>query len=164
MRKKSRHLEENMTTLFEKGIELSSSQLASASRDLLALGYSVRFRAKGKSMEPTIMADDLLTVEPIENGNIRLGDVVMIVSGQGRSIVHRVVSLHRGVEGELIQTCGDNASVKDDPVEKEQVLGKIVEIRRGNKRVDSFHFPKMVRALWYLLRARRILDFTKKDM
>ena len=152
-----------MESQMKNGIEMSSSQLARASQDLLAAGYKVRFRAKGRSMEPTIMAGDLLTVAPVDDNDVRVGQIVMIVSDKGRAIVHRIVSCRNDGPRELIQTCGDNASVKDKPVEKQQILGKIVEVLRGGKRVDSSHFLIGVRALWYLLRASRLSNLKEKD-
>ncbi len=152
-----------MKTLIEKGIELSSSELANTSKDLLTAGYKIRFRVTGKSMVPVIVPGDLLTVAPIEGDNIRLGQIVMIITDQGRTIVHRLVSLHAMGNKNFIQTCGDNASVKDKPVEKQQVLGRIIEIQRGGKRVDSSRFLNRIRAFWYLLRAQRIPSFIEKE-
>ena len=147
----------------EKGIKLSPKQLANTSQDLLALGFKVRFRVMGESMEPTILAGDLLTVAPNDRSKIRLGQVVMIISDQGRAIVHRVVSCQKNGKRKLIQTCGDNASVKDRPIEKIQVLGEIVEVQRGCSRVNSSCFLNGIRALWYLIRACRVSEHIEKD-
>ncbi len=147
----------------KKGFELSSKQLAIASQDLLRSGYKIRFRATGDSMEPTIMAGDLITVAPIAKNKIRPGQMVMIMSDKGRTIVHRIVSCKGKGRRKLIQTCGDNASVKDRPVEKQQVLGKIVEIQRAGKSVKPSCMLNGVKALWYLMRAYRVSDYIEKD-
>ncbi len=152
-----------MKTLIEKGIELSSSELANTSKDLLTAGYKIRFRATGESMIPVIMPGDLLTIAPTAGDKVRLGQIVMIITDQGRTIVHRLVSLRAMGNKNLVQTCGDNSSVKDKPVEKQQVLGRIDEIQRGGKRVDSSRFLNRMRALWYLLRAQRIPSFIEME-
>lgn len=144
-------------------IDLDPYQLLEVSKELLALGYKVSFRAVGRSMEPTIMDGDVVTISALNGIRLRCGEIVLLKTDLGRPIIHRVVSLHAIGDENFIQTCGDNASVKDKPVEKHQVLGKIVGIQRGGKRVGSCRFLNMVRGLWYLLRARRLQGYHEKD-
>lgn len=144
-------------------IDLDPDQLLEVSKELLALGYKVSFRATGTSMEPTIMDGDVITISALNERRLRCGEIVFIKTDLGRPIIHRVVSLQDMSDQNLIQTCGDNASVKDNPVEKQQVLGKIIEVQRGGKCVSSSRFLNAVRTVWYLLRAQRVPARIEKD-
>ncbi|MGI6259062.1 MAG: signal peptidase I [Anaerolineaceae bacterium] len=146
-----------------RAIVLEPHQLLEVSKELLALGHKVSFCAVGRSMEPTIMDGDTVIISKVSEGRLRRGEIVLIKTDLGRPIIHRLISLRSMGNKNLVQTCGDNASVKDKPVEKQQVLGRIDEIQRGGKRVDSSRFLNRMRALWYLLRAQRIPIFIEKE-
>lgn len=109
------------------------------------------------------MDGDTVIISKVSEGRLRRGEIVLIKTDLGRPIIHRLISLRAMGNKNLVQTCGDNASVKDKPVEKQQVLGRIIEIQRGGKRVKLSHFLNRMRALWYLLRASRIPGFIEKD-
>ena len=65
-------------------------------RTLLEDGLTVRFRAGGRSMLPTIHDGDTLVVEPVNPASIRRGDVV-VAEGPACVRAHRVVGDgHRG--------------------------------------------------------------------
>lgn len=62
--------------------------------DLLRRGQSVRFRAPGLSMHPTIKEGETITVAPISSFDIKRGDILLYLAGM-KVIAHRVVRIKR---------------------------------------------------------------------
>jgi uncharacterized repeat protein (TIGR01451 family) len=114
-----------------------SAQFAAICEALLARGASVRFRAQGQSMQPNILHDDVVTVAPAEQGELRRGDVAL-THGKDGFRVHRV-RFSDGSAGEIV-TRGDSG--REDDVPALAVLGKVTATRRNGRRV-SFARPWM---------------------
>lgn len=55
-------------------------------------GKTIQFRPKGNSMTPKIKSGQLCTVEPIDNHNIKKGDIVYC-RVKGRQYVHLVSAI-----------------------------------------------------------------------
>lgn len=126
--------------------------------DLLRLGHSVRFRAPGRSMHPTIREGEVITVEPVTPSGIRKGDIILYRT-QKKLTAHRVIRINKnGTQSSelssqnsslnphsslfnarhsslgthyLFITRGDATATYDDPVHPQQVLGKVVSVERG---------------------------------
>jgi uncharacterized repeat protein (TIGR01451 family) len=114
-----------------------SAQFAALCEALLASGASVRFRAQGQSMQPNILNEDVVTVAPAEQGELRRGDVAL-THGKDGFRVHRV-RFSDGSAGEIV-TRGDSGREDDAPALA--VLGKVTATRRNGRRV-SFARPWM---------------------
>ncbi len=126
----------------------SSPSFAYLSGDLLSLGLGVRFRVPGTSMHPTIRHGDLITVEPVSPANLERGDIILYRL-QDSFIAHRIVSIEeRNGCGLTLILRGDAAVSDDSPVKPEQVLGKVVCLERGHRRIDPY--SRIVR-LWSML-------------
>jgi hypothetical protein len=100
---------------------------------LLAEGRSIRFRAAGLSMEPSIREGDLITVAPLA-GQVRRGDVLLYRAGQ-RLLAHRVVGRVRGDDG-LLRMRGDAPGWEEEHVSLADVLGRIEGIERDGRMVS----------------------------
>ncbi len=103
--------------------------------DLLKRGVRVRFRASGSSMAPAILDGDAVTVEPVAAARLRRGDVVLARRGSV-VIAHRLVGRRHRPDGGL--DCllrGDAADGDDAPVAASEILGRIVEARRGARSI-----------------------------
>lgn len=91
----------------------------------------------GNSMAPLIRHGDTVV---IEHGDVplRIGDVV-VAKRQGAIVAHRLV--HREMEEgrEHFLTRGDACGGIDPPVRRDQIIGKVVEVRNreGRVRLDS---------------------------
>ena len=59
----------------------------------------------------------------LSKANVKLGDIVTYKEGENY-ITHRVVSAY----GDVYTTRGDANSSKDDPIVKEQIVGKVTKI------------------------------------
>lgn len=63
--------------------------------EFLSNGYSVRFRAGGWSMHPTIKGGEAITVaEPVEPSHVKRGDISLYRSDRGL-IAHHIVGIER---------------------------------------------------------------------
>ena len=117
---------------------LTPQQLLELSTELFARGLSVRFRAPGWSMHPTIDDGEVITVEPIEASEVKKGDIILYRINEG-VIAHRVVGIQKSgrAEDRLILR-GDASRVPDRPVAPEQVLGKVVSVERRGRHVNPY--------------------------
>ncbi len=64
------------------------------STEFLRRGQSVRFRAPGLSMHPTIKEGETITVAPVTPVDIKRGDILLYLVGT-KAIAHRVVRIKR---------------------------------------------------------------------
>jgi hypothetical protein len=60
----------------------------------LALGKTVQFRPHGNSMQPRIKSGQLVTVRPIEAGDLRPGGIVLC-KVKGRQFLHLIGAVDR---------------------------------------------------------------------
>ena len=122
--------------------------------ETLNRGHSIRFRAPGDSMYPTICEGDVITVMPIETASITIGDIILYRHKSGVT-AHRVIRItkrdaHHSQHSALRpQTSdlrpqsyfilrGDAAVVFDDPVSADQILGKVSFVERNGRRIDPY--------------------------
>ena len=85
------------------------------------------------SMEPVINPGDAVVVLPVEEGSVRMGDVVtfMPFPNAPTLVTHRVIGVGGGPDGTVYTTQGDANNNVDDPIKAEQIVGKV-----------AFHIPK----------------------
>lgn len=109
--------------------------LLELSRDILERGKSVRFQAKGSSMHPFIQDGDFITVNPIANSSVRVGNVVFYLTLEDKVIVHRVIRKYKRNGSVTMLIKGDAAFGSPDRVDSRNLLGRVVAIERnGYKR------------------------------
>ncbi len=94
------------------------------SKALLESGYSIRFRATGRSMFPAIGDGDIIEVSPEEKKST--GDVVLL-SGDERLIAHRIIDS----QPNQVITRGDSC-LEADYVESATVLGRVSSVITAN--------------------------------
>ena len=90
----------------------------------------------GTSMNPTLKPGVRLDVRAFHGKKIRRGDVIVFISPEdGSKVVHRVSS----IDSNGIKTQGDNCNSEDDWVlSREHILGRVVSVQRGNRRLRVF--------------------------
>jgi signal peptidase I len=104
--------------------------------DLLRRGHSVRFRANGGSMHPTIREGEAITVAPARPAGIKRGDVILYRVGRG-VIAHRVARVAHQPDGGLVFIPrGDASQGRDDPVKEAAILGRVVAVERGGRTLN----------------------------
>jgi phage repressor protein C with HTH and peptisase S24 domain len=99
---------------------------------VLESGHRARFTATGDSMYPFIRSGEQLEVEPVDESELRRGDVVLARLGRGLT-AHRVVRIERR-DGRVVSitTRGDNCHSDDDSFSPDQLVGRISLRRRRN--------------------------------
>jgi phage repressor protein C with HTH and peptisase S24 domain len=99
---------------------------------VLESGHRARFTATGDSMYPFIRSGQQLEVEPVDESELRRGDVVLARLGRGLT-AHRVVRIERR-DGRVVSitTRGDNCHSDDDSFSPDQLVGRISLRRRRN--------------------------------
>jgi signal peptidase I len=128
---------------------LSKGDFHDLAGQILQNGHGVRFQASGGSMRPFILDGDILEVAPKAGGQLRPGDVLLVAACEGKWLAHRVVKTgHRdGQPAFLIK--GDACPSPDGWFGSEQVLGRVVAVDHGSKRIELTSGVQRLRArLW----------------
>lgn len=113
--------------------------LLGLARDILKKGRSVRFQAKGWSMHPFVQDRDFITVSPVEDSSIKIGDVVFYSATEDRIIVHRVIRKYRKDGRVVMLIKGDAFFGYFEKIDLQNIIGKVVAIERNGqkKRLDT---------------------------
>ena len=116
--------------------------------EVLGRGHDVRFRAPGLSMHPTIRENEAITVRPVSVSAIRKGDIILYCWRQG-VIAHRIVGIDKAGGGAIrFIMRGDASGASTEQIKPEQILGKVVAIKRGRRRINPYGLSyKIERAL-----------------
>ena len=132
----------------------SNHLLLDLSTELLGRGKSVRFRAPGRSMYPTIRENEAITVEPVEPRGVKEGDIILYRSGEN-VVAHRVIRIEkREVNASRFIFREDTWGTLDEPVEAEQILGKVVSVERAGRNIDPYSTRAKVRLLVHTIGSR----------
>lgn len=117
-------------------VSCSSDAFTALSQEILHKGKSLRFQAQGTSMHPLMRNDDILIVDPVEAGKIRVGDVVLCSPTIGSVVVHRVIRKQLTRKGLRFQVQGDQAAQPDGWISQEQIFGRVSAIERDGIRIE----------------------------
>ncbi len=98
--------------------------------DLLAGGMAVEIPVTGDSMSPSIRSSDTLTLAPIGERRVSLGDVVAFARPDGRLVIHRVVAIAE----DRLRTRGDAASQIDAWIDRDSLIGRVEGVSRRGRR------------------------------
>jgi hypothetical protein len=91
----------------------------------------LKVRATGLSMLPTLWPGDVLTVQSIRPEQAEPGEIVLYMR-HGRFFIHRIVSKALTGDRMHLVTRGDCMAEDDPRVERSELLGKVIEVRRAN--------------------------------
>lgn len=120
-------------------------------QDLLADGLSVRFRARGDSMYPTIRDGEMVDIVPCDASSLRRGDIVLAAMMRGMTL-HRIVR----ITADGIITRGDNATDDDGTIASAKLLGKAANrTTRKNEWRSAAKSVKIIRFAASLVRWMR---------
>jgi len=99
--------------------------------EVLRSSGTLRVRATGWSMLPTVWPGDTLVIERIQQpGAVSEGDIAMFSNGR-RFVAHRVVAKGNGSGASMVQTQGDAVPHPDSPITRGDLLGKVAFILRN---------------------------------
>jgi hypothetical protein len=112
-------------------------------------------------MYPTILTNENIIVEAIEPSGVQVGDIILYKSN-GNLIAHRVFEInmltdknsspHSDLDSQssvlnphhFFTFRGDACPSCDDPVEANQILGKVVSIERNGHRINPYSFSHKI--------------------
>jgi len=104
----------------------------SLAAEALQSGGTLKLRATGISMLPTLWPGDLLTVQSVRPEIAQPGDIVLCMRG-GRFFVHRLVKRNDSLDEASLVTRGDCMSENDPLIGTRELLGKITEVQRAGR-------------------------------
>lgn len=105
-------------------------------------------------MYPTIRENERITVEPVSPQDVKVGDIVLYRSAEG-VIAHRVVRLERDEDNGLrFIFREDTWGTLDEPVEAEQILGRVVSVERGGRHIGLYSKRVKIRFFAHTLASR----------
>ena len=100
-------------------------------------------------MYPFVRDGDVVEVKPVEAAAVGLGDVVLCGYGEDRLVVHRVIGVNRENGRFVLGIKGDSARHRDRPIYPEQVLGQVIALERGGRKVPlDGGLPRLASRLW----------------
>jgi signal peptidase I len=115
-----------------------SSTIKNMGTSLLADGTTIRIKAHGYSMYPSVKPGSLLIIEPLKkNGDPKQGELIVIKRESGL-IVHRLVKivLKDGVRWYIAR--GDSNAYADKPVKIEMIAGRVIRAEAtGENRIPA---------------------------
>jgi len=110
------------------------------SREKIQQSGPVEFLNYGHSMKPLICEGDLVTVLPSKHSYLRIGDIILAQSTRLSTglIMHRVITKRYQNDNSYLITQGDANPYPDPPIYPEDILGRVLSIKRDDKiiRID----------------------------
>ncbi len=97
----------------------------------LARGEALRLTVTSGSMEPLLRPGDVVLAQPVGDTPLAPGDIIVVQWGNAW-VTHRVWQ----VSAFHCFTAGDNSRIPDEPVALADVVGRVVSLERGNRRLD----------------------------
>jgi SOS-response transcriptional repressor LexA len=97
---------------------------AKAHIEKLRRGEVVSFRPRGNSMSGRIESGDLVTVEPLRDGELSIGDIVLC-RARGAEYLHFV----KGVQGKRV-LIGNNRGRVNGWTTRSSIFGKLVRVEK----------------------------------
>jgi len=95
---------------------------------LLAEGKTIRVKAEGISMYPSIKSGSVIFIEPLKEGTEPVRGEIIAWKRDSGIVVHRLVSTYITKHQKYYVTRGDSGLTEDEPVLIEQIAGKVVRV------------------------------------
>ncbi|WP_218971548.1 signal peptidase I [Neobacillus soli] len=90
----------------------------------------------GNSMFPFIQQGNICRFAPFELSIIKKGDIILFHTPNGQLIAHRYYKKER-MENKVQFFCKGDANLGfDQPIEYNQILGKLISVQKGRKKVS----------------------------
>ncbi len=103
----------------------------------------------GTSMYPLLKSGDICRFTTVDSLTIKKGDIILFQSNNGQLVAHRFITYQTfGSELKYIFK-GDTNLGPDDPINTDQIVGKLTYIKKGNfiitdKNIITFIWKKMI--------------------
>ena len=102
------------------------------------------FTNVGYSMYPLIKErEDILHI--VKTSEFKRGDIVLYKSNVDHYVLHRILRIKK----DKIILAGDYNYFKDQPINKDQILGKLITIKKKDGKEIDLSKDKKARKFWY---------------
>lgn len=100
----------------------------------------IQLPSLGRSMYPFMVEGEQSSFEKLNHEEARIGEVYLFVTGAGSLVCHRLHDIHG--EGSLKRYIfkGDTNIVPDEPVRKEQILGRFTGTYKRKGWIPADHW------------------------
>jgi len=147
---------------------LSHTVLKEIGFSLLAEGKTIRVKADGLSMYPSVKPGSIIFIEPLKEGIIPAAGEIIAWKKESGFVVHRLVRHLKIDKTDYFVTRGDSSMDEDDPVPFDQIAGKVVKIeypegknvpenRYSNKKPNYRLYRLFVWIILQISRIKRIM-------
>jgi signal peptidase I len=134
---------------------------------ILESGNSVVLPATGYSMFPTLRPGDRVLVKPVIKGEMPEPGTIVVFRDNGQLIIHRLIKILQNEEGnDSFEARGDSRSMNDKILQVEQLIGKAVSFKRGDKEYDIRSiFPGTIQnkynrfILWFFFKLNKLFRY-----
>lgn len=108
--------------------------IAELYREALRRGQPLWFRVASGSMHPLLCIGEEVYIEPATASELQVGEIAAFETSTGL-VIHRIVLRQAG--GKSIQLLEmSDTQLRAEPVESEAVIGRVIAIGRGKRRID----------------------------
>lgn len=145
----------------EHGFNLESPDFLERSRQNLSRSLTVEICMSGSSMSPAIEDGDLVMIEPINDGRINQGDIILYQSRFDTAVIHRVIRVERSSNDRTVITRGDAASQNDLAIPFNKILGRVKHIERAGEQIKMVQ-PMSKFSQWFLALLKRFRLYSKR--
>ena len=112
--------------------------------DVLNKDGELYFTNVGYSMYPLIRErEDILHI--VKSSNYKKGDIVLFKNKEEHYVLHRILKIKK----DNIVTAGDYNYFKDQPINRDQVLGLLISIKKKDGTLIDLSKDKKARKFWY---------------
>jgi signal peptidase I len=139
----------------ERGFTLESPDFLERSRQNLSRSLTVEICMSGSSMRPAIEDGDLVTIEPIQDGRLSQGDIILYQSRHDTAVIHRIIKIDRSSNERTVITRGDAASQNDLAIPLNKILGRVNHIERAGEPIKLLQ-PQSRLSQWFINLLRRL--------
>lgn len=114
-------------------LAISTDLLGEVLQSFLSEETAIRFTAPGKSMLPFVRDGDILTITPLSQAKLNIGNVVAFIHPTNKNLlVHRVIDK----QGSQFLIKGDNGLLLTDGwIHESQLIGCVTRVERDKKKI-----------------------------
>jgi signal peptidase I len=133
---------------------------------LLAEGKTIRIRADGYSMYPSIKPGSVIYIEPFTDDKYPVPGEIISWKRDTGFVVHRLKRIISEEGKKCFITRGDSCAYEDQPVLKDQIAGKVIRVENssGKRAVSGYqliHKPNYLYnrlLIWFLIRLKKVIN------
>ena len=123
-------------------IEILEDLLFDVKKEALERGYNLVLKTRGRSMFPVLSTKDSIAVVKCDKDNFRYGDIILYRPGHNKKVLvaHRFIRKIKKQDRYMFITKGDTSFGFDLPVDPDDVIGRIIKIRKSAINIPLYGF------------------------